>query len=173
MSEEKCQSSRLYIDTMAFNTFTTTLSGYTYRDPNSFEVCLLDGAMLPVRKTTGSAGYDLYCYEDIEILPGEIGKVRTGIKISIPMNTCGRISPRSGFTMKNKALVVSGTIDADYTGEVCIMIFNLGSETLKIEKNTRIAQLVLMVIATPDIIIAVSLNETARSEKGFGSTGSL
>nr|QBK93431.1 MAG: dUTP diphosphatase [Pithovirus LCPAC404] len=152
---------------------TNNLAEYCHVDPNLFEVFLLDGASVPVRKTKGSAGYDLYCYEYIEIHPGEIGKVRTGIKISIPIFTCGRISPRSGFTMKNKALVVSGTIDADYTGEVCIMIFNLGNEILKIEKNTRIAQLVLMVIATPDIIIAVSLNETARSEKGFGSTGSL
>nr|QBK92964.1 MAG: dUTP diphosphatase [Pithovirus LCPAC403] len=95
--------------------------------------------------------------------------INFSIKVSLPPETCGQILPRSGFTIKEKCLVVTGTIDGDYTDELSIMMVNFGLEPLNIKKGMRIAQLVIISIVTPDITLVEKLEKTSRTG-GFGST---
>ncbi len=136
----------------------------------SFKVVVSQNAYIPKRATDGSAGYDLCANEDMKIESGDIAKIVLGIKVSLPPGTCGQILPRSGFTTKEKGLVVTGTIDGDYTGELSVMMLNFGREPLNIEKGMRIAQLVIISIVTPDVKLVEKLRETSRIG-GFGSTG--
>ncbi len=124
----------------------------------------------PKRATAGSAGYDLFADEDMKIEPGDIAKIALGLKVSLPPETCGQILPRSGFTTKKRGLVITGTIDNDYTGELSVMMINFGVEPLIIKKGMRIAQLVIISIVTPDVKLVEKLEETSRIG-GFGSTG--
>nr|QBK92544.1 MAG: dUTP diphosphatase [Pithovirus LCPAC401] len=136
----------------------------------SFKVVVSQNASVPKRATSDSAGYDLFANEDMKIESGDIAKIVLGIKISLPPGTCGQILPRSGFTTKERGLVITGTIDSDYTGELGVMMINFGVKPLIIEKGMRIAQLVIISIVTPDVTLVEKLEETSR-KGGFGSTG--
>ncbi len=136
----------------------------------SLNIVVSQNASVPKRATDGSAGYDLCASEDMTIEPGNIAKIALGLKVSLPPETCGQILPRSGFTTKKGGLVITGTIDGDYTGELSVMMFNFGKEPLIIEKGMRIAQLIIISIVTPDVKLVEKLEETSRTG-GFGSTG--
>ena len=129
-----------------------------------------DDAQIPVRGSEQSAGYDLYSYEDGRILPGQTRLFDTGISFRVPIGTYGRIAPRSGLSKKG-LMVNAGVIDRDYTGPVKVMLHNLLSETYVVNKNDRIAQLIIEKIKTPDITIVHDLEDTNRGDGGFGSTG--
>jgi len=121
----------------------------------------------------GDAGIDLYSAETIEILPGEIKLIKTGIKIAIPEGFEGQVRPKSGLAL-NKGITVlntPGTIDSGYRGEVCVITINHGKEKFIAEKGKKIAQLVFNKIETPEIEIVKELTDTTRGENGFGSTG--
>lgn len=134
---------------------------------------MLDGAVLPKQGTSQSAGYDLYAFENITIEPNTLGKVRTGIFITCPKNTYARIAPRSGLAYKYWIDVFAGVIDRDYTDEVMVLLFNHGTDTFKITKGDRIAQMIFEKISNPKFNILsneMALDETDR-KGGFGSTG--
>lgn len=128
-------------------------------------------AILPQRKTIGSAGYDLYNAEDFTIPAQGKVLVGTGLKIKIPHGYYGRIAPRSGFSWNNMTDVAAGVIDEDYRGEVMIMLYNHSRfDVHVIRQYEAIAQLILERIATPPVEEVIELDETQRGEKGFGST---
>jgi dUTP pyrophosphatase len=130
-------------------------------------------AVLPTRQTAGAAGYDLYCDEDAAVIipPGEWRCVRTGVAVTVPDGTYGRVAPRSGLSCKGTH-VGAGVVDRDYTGEIKVLLFNMNREVeISVSGGDRIAQLVVTKISTPEVVEVESLESTARGEGGFGSTG--
>ena len=129
-----------------------------------------ENAVIPQRSSEEAAGFDLYSYEHGEILPNETKLFDTGISFKVPKGTYGRIAPRSGLSKKG-LMVNAGVIDRDYTGPVKVMLHNLGNKSYVINKDDRIAQLIIEKIETPKVILLDKLEETERGEGGFGSTG--
>ena len=130
---------------------------------------------LPKYETEGSSGMDLAAdiTSTINIKPGESSIIPTGISVSIPVNYEIQIRPRSGLAAKNQISVLNtpGTIDADYRGEIKVILINLGNKTFKVEKGLRIAQMVLCPIEKAKIKEVEDLEKTDRGSGGFGSTG--
>lgn len=133
------------------------------------------GATLPTYATPDSAGMDLCSTRDFELAPGERQLVPTGLRVVIPSGYEGQVRPRSGLALKKGIALVNspGTIDADYRGEIGIIMINHGQETVNITKGERIAQMVICPVIRATIITVESLegHETHRGEGGFGSTG--
>jgi dUTP pyrophosphatase len=135
-------------------------------------VQLLDqNATVPSRATEGSAGYDLSALESGYIEPMGRAVLRTGISIELPPGTYGRVAPRSGLSVKHGIHVGAGVIDRDYRGEVCVLLYNLGSHRFEYSAGDRIAQLIVEKIHTPIVIVKDQLDDTKRGAGGFGSTG--
>ena len=128
-------------------------------------------ATMPTRGSPLSAGYDLSSSETTVISAGCRGIVKTDLRIACPEGTYGRIAPRSGLAVKKFIDVGAGVVDADYRGDVGVVLFNFGTEDFKIERGDRIAQLILEKISMVDVKIVEELSETSRGEGGFGSTG--
>ena len=130
---------------------------------------------LPKYETSGSSGMDLAANIDanINIDPGKTVIIPTGLALSIPKGFEVQIRPRSGLAAKQKISVLNtpGTIDADYRGEIKIILINLGQETFKVEKGLRIAQMVVCPVVQAQLKEVDDLNETERGKGGFGSTG--
>ena len=130
---------------------------------------------LPKYETSGSSGMDLSANIDtkIKIEPGKTSIIPTGISLSIPKNFEVQIRPRSGLAAKNQVSVLNtpGTIDADYRGELKVILINLGNSTFTVEKGARIAQMVLCPIVKAKFREVESLDQTDRGSGGFGSTG--
>ena len=130
---------------------------------------------LPKYETSGSSGMDLAANieTDINIDPGKTAIVPTGFALSIPKGFEVQIRPRSGLAAKQKISVLNtpGTIDADYRGEIKVILINLGNETFKIEKGLRIAQMVVCPVVQAQLQEVDDLEETKRGKGGFGSTG--
>lgn len=131
-------------------------------------------AKLPKRMTEHAAGYDLYSCnkEDMLIKSGEVVLIPTGIAISLPAGYEAQIRPRSGLAIKHQIGVLNspGTIDADYRGEIKIILFNFGKNDFIISTHTRIAQMVISRHESIDFIITDKLDETDRGSGGFGHT---
>lgn len=137
---------------------------------------LTDDAKLPTKGTTMSAGYDLYSSEDVKIPPWSKKMVSTGLAMTVPDGTYGRIAPRSGLAHKNSIDVLAGVIDKDFFGEVRVILMNLSDMTHDFPKHTRIAQLVLEKIEYAEVKEVVDLTQATsvvsnRGAGGFGSTG--
>ena len=128
-------------------------------------------ALLPVRQTEGSVGYDLHSIIDTEIPPRSRKLISTGIKIKIPVGTYGRIAPRSSLACKKFIDVGAGVIDNDYRGEIKVLLINNKDDIFEVRKNDRIAQLIFEKCITPKLEVVNELDETERNEGGFGSTG--
>ena len=130
---------------------------------------------LPKYETSGSSGMDLAANIDsnINIDPGKTAIIPTGLALSIPQGFEVQIRPRSGLTAKQKISVLNtpGTIDADYRGEIKVILINLGKETFKVEKGLRIAQMVVCPVVQAQLKEVDDLSETERGKGGFGSTG--
>ena len=101
----------------------------------------------------------------------ERGIVNTGIAATIPIGVYGRIAPRSGLAVKHGIQTGAGVIDPDYTGELKVILFNLGGERFEIKQGDRIAQLILEKCETPPIEEVTSIEDTERGTRGFGSSG--
>jgi len=132
---------------------------------------LCSHAILPRRATSGSAGYDLFSADAVTLGPGDLVCVPTGIAIKVPPGTYGRIAPRSGITVKYNVHVGAGVIDADYTGEIRVVLCNNGKNPVEFKAFERIAQIVLEKIEIAEVIEVLELSETDRGSGGFGSTG--
>ena len=130
---------------------------------------------LPKYETTGSSGMDLSANinTNINIDPGKTAIIPTGLAISIPKGFEVQIRPRSGLAAKQKISVLNtpGTIDADYRGEIKVILINLGKDSFKVEKGFRIAQMVVCPVVQAQLKEVNDLNETERGKGGFGSTG--
>ena len=130
---------------------------------------------LPFYATKSSAGMDLRAAvnEDITIKPGERKLIPTGFSMALPHGFEAQVRPRSGLALKNGITVLNtpGTIDADYRGEVCVILINLGNEEFKINRGMRIAQMVIAPVTQANVNVVAELDETVRGAGGFGSTG--
>lgn len=128
-------------------------------------------AVLPQRGSALAAGLDVCSIENLEIGPRQRVTARTGFAVAIPPGFYGRIAPRSGLAAKNGLDVLAGVIDSDYRGEVCCLLYNTSDEAIKLAAGSKICQLIVEQIITPDAAWASDLDETARGAGGFGSTG--
>lgn len=128
-------------------------------------------AQLPTRGSDGAAGYDLQSIESCVVLPGKRAVVATGLSIELPPGVYGRIAPRSGLAVKHGIQVGAGVVDADYRGEVKVVLFNHDSNPYLIKPGYRIAQLILERCETPDVEEIFDSSDTVRGQGGFGSTG--
>lgn len=130
---------------------------------------------LPAYETIGSAGLDIRAFieESITLKPLERKLIKTGLFLEIPVGYEAQVRPRSGFALKNGVTVLNtpGTIDADYRGEVGVILINLSQETVEIHSGDRIAQLVFAKVEQAEWAEVETLSETERGAGGFGSTG--
>ncbi|KAM0667464.1 hypothetical protein ACQRIT_003479 [Beauveria bassiana] len=126
---------------------------------------------LPTRGSAFAAGYDLYAAKDTTVPARGKVLVDTDISIAVPAGTYGRIAPRSGLASKHFIDTGAGVIDADYRGQVKVLLFNHAEADYAIKEGDRIAQLVLERIVTPDVVEVEELQESVRGAGGFGSTG--
>jgi dUTP pyrophosphatase len=111
--------------------------------------------------------------EPVEISPGQRVLIPTGIAIELPEGLEGQVRPRSGLAVKRGLTVLNapGTIDSDYRGEIKVVLINLGTEPVRIERGDRIAQLVIASLPHVELREAIALTETERGAGGFGHTG--
>jgi dUTP pyrophosphatase len=136
-----------------------------------------EGLPLPQYQSALAAGLDLVAAvsEDapVTLAPGERALIPSGIAIAVPPGFEGQVRPRSGLALNHGITVLNspGTIDADYRGELHIIIVNLGQQSFTIKRGIRIAQLVVSATVQATICVVASLDETARGDLGFGSTG--
>ncbi|MBU3216435.1 dUTP diphosphatase [Clostridium estertheticum] len=130
-------------------------------------------AILPQYAHEGDAGLDLFSVEEKIIMPGETVLVHTGIQIELPKDTEAQIRPRSGLALKNSITVLNtpGTIDEGYRGEIGIILINHSKINFRVEKNMKIAQMVIKPVLKVSIVEVDELNSTERGKGGFGSTG--
>ncbi len=139
---------------------------------------LRPGALLPKRATAGSAGYDLYaCLEEPLTIPaGETRMVPTGIAIDVGSpELAAFVFARSGIAVKHGVAPANcvGVVDSDYRGELMVGLHNHSAADYTIQPEERVAQLVLMPVAIPEVQECAELTETGRGQGGFGSTGKL
>ena len=131
--------------------------------------------ILPKYETSGSSGLDLSANikTPVKIEPGKTTIIPTGVSVSIPKNFEIQIRPRSGLAAKNQITVLNtpGTIDADYRGEIKVILINLSKETFVVENGARIAQMVVCPVIKAKLKEVDSLDNTSRGSGGFGSTG--
>lgn len=132
-----------------------------------------EGLALPAYATAGAAGMDVLAAEDVTIAPGGRHAVATGFAVAIPAGYEIQVRPRSGLALKHGISVPNspGTVDADYRGEVKVILINLSDEAFAISRGDRVAQLVLAPVVQAAWEEVADLDETARGAGGFGSTG--
>jgi dUTP pyrophosphatase len=135
------------------------------------------GLPLPAYQTEHSAGLDLMAAvpadAPLTLAPGARALVPTGLAIALPSDCEAQVRPRSGLAVRQGIAVLNapGTVDADYRGEVQVLLVNLGQEPVAIARGMRIAQLVVAPVARAQLVETASLEETTRGAGGFGSTG--
>ena len=131
------------------------------------------GLELPAYATEGSAGLDLRAAEGAVLQPGARLLIPTGIAIALPPHHEAQVRPRSGLAVKHGVTVLNapGTIDADYRGEIKVPLINHGHENFVVHRGDRIAQLVVAPVVQVKLTEVVSLDDTARGQNGFGSSG--
>lgn len=132
---------------------------------------------LPEVTTSGAAGLDLRAAVDsdekILLAPGDRRAIPTGLRIALPIGFEAQIRPRSGLALRHGILIPNspGTIDADYRGEIQVILMNAGDADFEIARGDRIAQLVVAPVVRPEWVEVDQLDETERGEGGFGHTG--
>jgi dUTP pyrophosphatase len=137
-----------------------------------------EGLPLPAYQTAHAAGLDLAAAvpadAPVTLAPGARGLVPTGFAIALPEGFEAQVRPRSGLAAHHGVTVLNtpGTIDADYRGEIQVILVNLGAEPFVVTRGLRIAQLVIAPVARTSVVEADGLDDTARGAGGFGSTGS-
>ena len=135
---------------------------------------LSEAARAPTRAQEGDAGYDLHAAETVTLAPGARAGVGTGIAIALPAGHAGLVLPRSGLALRHGIGLVNapGLIDAGYRGELRVLLLNTDPrEPFDVAVGDRIAQLVVVAVAAPEIEESEQLEQTARGSAGFGSSG--
>ncbi len=136
-------------------------------------VLLNESAQLPSKQHKIDIGYDLHTSDDYELIPNKVTFIETGISIELPVGCGGFILPRSGLASKHSITSINspGLIDPGYTGEIKIPLINHSNEIYNLKKGERFAQLVLIQVNNANFKVVEKLNDSIRSDKGFGSTG--
>lgn len=152
---------------------------YCRRKMEKIKICIQklpgnEDIPLPQYMTAQAAGMDVFAavtHEEI-ILPGQRKKIATGIAVALPEGYEAQIRPRSGLALKNGITLLNspGTIDADYRGEIGLIVMNHGEEPFVVKRGMRLAQMVVQRVCQADWVVAPELNHTARGEGGFGHT---
>ena len=137
---------------------------------------LNEDAQLPTRAHDSDAGYDLYSSEAVTLAPMERRAVKTGVSIALPelISDCevyGRVAPRSGLAVNKGLDVLAGVIDASYRGEIAVVLINLSSEEVSLDKGAKIAQLIIERHHSVEWEEVSELPPSERGEGGFGSSG--
>lgn len=116
---------------------------------------------------------DLHATEPVAIAPHKTALIRTGLAAEIPLGTELQIRPRSGLALKQSVTVLNspGTIDANYRGEIGVILINHSDRIFQVETGMRIAQMVMVPVMRPEITVIEKISETTRGTDGFGSTG--
>ena len=136
-----------------------------------------EGLPLPAYQSAHAAGLDLLAAvpesQPLTMQPGQRALVPTGLMIAVPPGHEAQVRPRSGLAFKHGVTVLNspGTVDADYRGEVSVLLINHGDEPFTIRRGERIAQLVIAAVTQADLVVVASLSSTDRGSGGFGSTG--
>lgn len=134
-----------------------------------------EGLPLPSYQTADASGLDLHAAvgEPVSIAPGGIAIVPTGLKVAVPPGYEAQVRPRSGLALKHGITIPNspGTVDADYRGEVCVIMLNAGSAPFTVNRGDRIAQMVIAPVVQAGLRVVAELPGTARAEGGFGHTG--
>jgi dUTP pyrophosphatase len=134
-----------------------------------------EGLDLPAYATPGAAGLDLVAAIDapVELAPGARALIPTGLSIALPEGYEAQVRPRSGLALKHGITVLNspGTIDADYRGEIGIVLVNLGNASVRLERGMRVAQLIVSPVTRVALVERRTLPSTNRAGGGFGSTG--
>lgn len=129
----------------------------------------------PQYMTPGSSGIDLYAApdSDISLAPGSVTLMPTGIALAIPEGYEAQIRPRSGLALKHGLTLLNtpGTIDADYRGEIMLIVINLGDKEYIVKRGDRIAQMIFARVERARLVITENLDDTERGSGGFGHTG--
>jgi dUTP pyrophosphatase len=132
-------------------------------------------ARLPARSRAGDAGYDLSCVSAFSLAPGERAMVPTGVAVAIPAGLCGLVLPRSGLAIKHGISCVNapGLVDPNYRGELRVILINHGTEVFEAAAGDRIAQLLIVPFAAPELVVVDELPDGGddRGAGGFGSSG--
>jgi dUTP pyrophosphatase len=126
---------------------------------------------LPEYASPSAAGADLRAREAADLEPGARAAVPTGLHLQIPPGHVGLVWPRSGLAVRHGIDTLAGVIDSDYRGEVRVVLVNHGTEAVRIEAGDRIAQLLIQRVEKAVFARAESLDDSARGQEGFGSTG--
>jgi dUTP pyrophosphatase len=144
-----------------------------FLDYMEIKIQKVEDVKTPCYANPGDAGLDLYSAEELILKPGERKVVSTGVKMALPQGYEAQVRPKSGLAAKHGISVVNtpGTVDAGYRGVVGVILINHGQEDFSVEKNTKIAQMVINKVEYADIQEVESLDDTERGEGGFGSTG--
>ena len=131
------------------------------------------GLDLPSYASADAAGLDLRAAAEVTLAPGARALIATGFAIALPQGFEAQVRPRSGLAAKHGVTVLNspGTIDADYRGEVKVILINLGAEPFAIARGDRIAQMVVAPVTRVSLMEVTALDDTARGTGGFGSTG--
>jgi dUTP pyrophosphatase len=132
-----------------------------------------EGLELPSYQTAGAAGMDVRAAEDKTLQPGETTLVATGFSIAVPHGYEAQLRPRSGLALKHNITLLNtpGTIDADYRGEVKVIVSNFGRDAFEIRRGDRIAQMVIAKVEQAHLEVVAELDSTERGAGGFGHTG--
>lgn len=129
-------------------------------------------AKVPVKTTDGAAGFDLYAQEAYKLEPGEWRNFKLGLAIEIPEGYFGQIVSRTGLAFQKKVTAFDGVIDSDFRGEFGVLLQNWSADSVTIEKNDRIAQLLIIPLHFARKMNEVeTIQDTKRGSNGFGSTG--
>jgi dUTP pyrophosphatase len=136
-----------------------------------------EGLALPAYQSAHAAGLDLLAAVPLDtpmiLAPGKHALIPTGLTIALPPGYEAQVRPRSGLAAKHGVTVLNapGTVDADYRGEICVLLINHGDAPFPIQRGERIAQMVIASVIRAELVPAESLNATERGSGGFGSTG--
>jgi dUTP pyrophosphatase len=131
-------------------------------------------AVLPSRAYDGDAGLDLSAAEAVVLAPGERAVIGTGLAVAVPQGYAAFVQPRSGLAARHGITIVNapGLVDSGYRGEVKVVLLNTGAEPFAVEPGMRIAQLVVLPVASPEPVEVDELPGSERGERGHGSSGS-
>ncbi len=128
-------------------------------------------AIIPSCHHKGDAGLDLYSAEEVVLKSGERAKIGTGVAMEIPGGYVGLVWDRSGMAVNHGVKTMAGVVDSCYRGEVAVVLINLSDKDFKIEKEQKIAQMLIQKVENPEIEIVKNLEDSERGAGGFGSTG--
>lgn len=126
---------------------------------------------IPSYAHPGDAGMDMYAGETVTVLPGEVGKIKSGLSIEVPEGYVGLLWDKSGLSINHGIKTLSGVLDSGYRGEVVYGVINLGKESYTFEKGSKVTQMLIQPVERAEIEEVDKLSESSRGSGGFGSTG--